>query len=92
MRLFRDATVVVGAHGAGLAGLLFSRRGTRVVEFALPEPHARHYAHASAALELEYWVVPMRAGMYALDMTVPVPPIADLVTRLFAGELRCQTG
>jgi capsular polysaccharide biosynthesis protein len=33
VRLFRNAEIVVGPHGAGFTNLIFSRPGTRVIEF-----------------------------------------------------------
>ena len=39
---FVAASVVVGAHGAGLANLVFCRPGTRILEF-MPMDHVRPY-------------------------------------------------
>ena len=39
---FAAASVVVGAHGAGLANLVFCRPGTRILEF-MPMDHVRPY-------------------------------------------------
>jgi capsular polysaccharide biosynthesis protein len=52
--LFRDADVVGGVHGAGLANLVYCRPGTRVVE-VLPEHWGwPFYRSLSAAVGLDY--------------------------------------
>lgn len=52
--LFRDADVVAGVHGAGLANLVYCRPGTRVVE-VLPEHWGwPFYRSLSAAVGLDY--------------------------------------
>ncbi|WP_461782998.1 glycosyltransferase family 61 protein [Prosthecobacter sp.] len=52
--LFRDAEVVAGVHGAGLANLVYCRPGTRVVE-VLPEHWGwPFYRSLSAAVGLDY--------------------------------------
>ncbi|MCX6838547.1 MAG: glycosyltransferase family 61 protein [Verrucomicrobia bacterium] len=52
--LFRDADVVAGIHGAGLANLVYCRPGTRVVE-VLPEHWGwPFYRSLSAAVGLDY--------------------------------------
>ena len=57
LKLFQQADVVIGAHGAALANVLFSPPSTSVVEFALQEGAFRQYAHLCAALGLDYWAV-----------------------------------
>ncbi len=51
---FREATHVVGPHGAGLANILFCAPGTRVLE--VMHPHYATYAYAviAAPLGLDY--------------------------------------
>lgn len=53
-RTFSQARVVVGAHGAGLANILFCRPGTRLLEL-IPTDHVYpHYYTLAAAGGLDY--------------------------------------
>jgi hypothetical protein len=56
--LFRDAILVVGSHGAGLANIFFCRPGAGVLEIATRNPNHQMYKHAAAALNLHYWSHP----------------------------------
>ena len=50
----RAADVIISMHGAGLANLLWARRGTAVVEIFPAEKRRYGYEHLSAMLGLEY--------------------------------------
>lgn len=55
IRLFQQAELVVGPHGAGLANLVFCRRGARVLEL-LPEHYVNPVFNVLAQQSgLEYW-------------------------------------
>ena len=57
VRLMREAAVVCGLHGAGLANVLFCQPGAHVVEIADPGfPNPNFYAIA-AALGHRYWLL-----------------------------------
>jgi capsular polysaccharide biosynthesis protein len=71
---FAAASLVVGAHGAGLADIVFCAPGTRVIEF-LPSGHRYPYfATLSAASELRYAAVACVSvsGASHADFTVDV--------------------
>lgn len=54
VRLFRNAEIVAGPHGAGFTNLIFCREGTKVVEI-LPEANEKHfYWGVSEELKLDY--------------------------------------
>lgn len=59
---FRDATHVVGPHGAGLANILFCAPGTHVLEVFHPHYGTWAYAVAGAALGLDYASLVARDG------------------------------
>lgn len=53
-KLFNEAEIVVGAHGAGFSNLVFCQPGTKVLEF-FPENYVRHsYYDICNRCELEY--------------------------------------
>jgi hypothetical protein len=54
IRLFRGVKIVVAPHGAGLANLVFSRPGTRVIECCGREYVNSCFAQLSEACELDY--------------------------------------
>jgi capsular polysaccharide biosynthesis protein len=59
---FRDATHIVGGHGAGLANILFSPPGTRVLEVFHPLYGTWAYAMIAPTLGLEYATMIARDG------------------------------
>ena len=60
--LFSRADVVIGVHGAGLANAVLMRAGGHLVEYVLPERHARYYEHLAASNELAYHQIGLGAG------------------------------
>eukprot|EP00011_Vannellida_sp_DIVA3-517-6-12_P007239 CAMPEP_0114624770 /NCGR_PEP_ID=MMETSP0168-20121206/10933_1 /TAXON_ID=95228 ORGANISM="Vannella sp., Strain DIVA3 517/6/12" /NCGR_SAMPLE_ID=MMETSP0168 /ASSEMBLY_ACC=CAM_ASM_000044 /LENGTH=693 /DNA_ID=CAMNT_0001836045 /DNA_START=35 /DNA_END=2112 /DNA_ORIENTATION=- len=56
--LFRKAAAVVGAHGAGLANILFCERETAIIELRSNPKAVTEYSRMSSALGLDYWNVP----------------------------------
>jgi len=54
VRLFRNAEVVMGPHGAGFTNLIFSKPGTRVVEILAKGYERRCYWTLSAELGHDY--------------------------------------
>ena len=55
--MFRDAAVVVGVHGGGLANMLFCQPRTVVIELAMPEPMYVMYRYLAAALGHEMYQI-----------------------------------
>jgi len=54
LRLFRNAEVVVGPHGAGFTNLIFSKPGTRVIEIFAKGHERRCYWSLSSELGHDY--------------------------------------
>eukprot|EP00040_Diaphanoeca_grandis_P024907 m.137543 g.137543 ORF g.137543 m.137543 type:complete len:631 (+) comp29926_c0_seq2:89-1981(+) len=54
LKLFQHAVVVVGVHGGAFANIVACGSGTKIIEIAFRSDFTRHYAHASAALSLDY--------------------------------------
>jgi capsular polysaccharide biosynthesis protein len=93
IKLFSRATHVVGAHGAGLANMMFCQPGSAVIEFATPDPHHhwRCYRNLAHALDLRYGLVsaestaPADAGFEErrdADFVVDLDNLHEAVTRL----------
>lgn len=74
-RLFRDAAVVVAAHGAGNANFVFCARGAKIFEIFSPLHGTSAFFQIAGAVGAEYWAV---EG----DETLVVP--VDVLTRSHA--------
>ena len=75
MALFRAAKIIVGVHGGALANIVACESGTKLIELGFQAPFTMHYAHAAAALGLEYELVlldidPLGRGVGAKTVTV----------------------
>jgi hypothetical protein len=80
MRLMRDAAVVAGPHGAGLANLIFCAPGSRIIELLPDERHRPLYSrlalaagcsHAWAAVDFSR--APARLGDFAAKLHAFAP-------------------
>jgi len=81
VRLFSGAAMVVGPHGGGLSNVLFCQDGASLVEFALPEPTMRFYAHAAVALSLDYWVVTAPPDSFRKDFEINADEVEQVATQ-----------
>lgn len=72
---FRDAEVIVAAHGAGLANIAFCDAGTRLVELFPPETKYTYYK-ISQTLDMMYYLLRSpghpRATMARADYPIPL--------------------
>lgn len=57
-KLFNSANIVIGAHGAGLANIIFCQPMSSIIEFAPQNKLWNIYGYLSTALDLDYWIVP----------------------------------
>jgi capsular polysaccharide biosynthesis protein len=62
MATLREADVVVGFHGAGLANIAWSKPGTRVIEVFLGEPFTDYYRNLAGLAGHRYGSLSTRAG------------------------------
>ena len=69
--LFRNAAVVVGAHGGALANLIVCRPNTGVVEIGFKTVSARHYEHMSSVLGLNYQRVRVKEDLLHRALMAP---------------------
>lgn len=74
IKLFRSASAVIGAHGAGLANMIFCKPGAVVREFATRDPHQHWRCYHSLAHAMGH-----RYGVVVSDSTAG--PDADFDTR-----------
>ncbi|HET9019780.1 MAG TPA: glycosyltransferase family 61 protein [Acetobacteraceae bacterium] len=75
---FRDATHIVGPHGAGLGNILFCAPGAHVLEVFHPHYGTWAYAMASGPLGLDYASLVARDGESdAPDFNDPAWPLPD---------------
>lgn len=78
IRLFSEASVVVGPHGGGLTNLLWCNPGTKVIEFFNSAYASHYYYYICKILDLEYYYmveqinIPNHWSQTAVDITVDV--------------------
>lgn len=78
VRLFREASVITGPHGAAMANLIFSREGTRVLELgtrAYENPCFEHLCASSGILYSKFIGKEERSGDPGSDYTVDVDSV-----------------
>ncbi len=80
IELFKQASVVVGMHGAGLSHVVFSPPGTAVVEFLFMSDPPMIFWHMTAALHQHYVMLPLPQSWW-LEQTVQVP-VQDVLDAL----------
>jgi hypothetical protein len=60
VRLFQEAEIVTGPHGAGLTNIAWCRPGTKIVEF-FPSPDGPYGAPRNATAD--YWIIAQLRGL-----------------------------
>lgn len=79
VELFRNASCVVGVHGAGLANMIFAPAGTHIIEI-MPERYSRFcYVDLSAQLQHHHRVVFASRGRKRNDLRVSLEAMAAAV-------------
>ena len=75
--IFSHAKVIIGAHGSGLTNIIFSPRGTKVIELVSPNYIRHYYCGISQKIGLEHYYLkgedfgcaPIRKLMYQNPLT-----------------------
>lgn len=74
IKVFRRAKIVVAPHGAGLANIVFSQRGTRIVEFFNRSYVNGCYWRLAAIQGLDYRPI-VAAGAEPIEFDLPANPL-----------------
>lgn len=75
--LFREASVVMAAHGAGLSHIIHCRPGTRVIELMPQGVDRPCYSHLSQLIGLRHRVIEAPRRGWHQDMTVPIEAVHE---------------
>ena len=64
--MFQRARIVIGAHGAGLANIIFAAPNkTAIIEFPMDSDHHNlYFSHVAASLDMYYWQLPALVNTY----------------------------
>eukprot|EP00978_Attheya_sp_CCMP212_P026414 scaffold86835_cov36-Attheya_sp.AAC.1 len=57
VQMFRRAKIVIGPHGAAMTNLIFSQKGTPVVEYMTPEIFRPWLFYGGATIGMKWWPV-----------------------------------
>ena len=86
--LFQSAEFIIGAHGAGLANLLFCEPGTKVIELMPSVEFRSFFWFISQKLDLVYGLQFCDANRYEDDITVDIEKLQRLIRMVDALPVR----
>lgn len=78
-KIFQRADVVVGLHGACMSNLIFSKPNTTLVEFPVRSKYWDVFGYMSAALDLDYWIVPDVSSNFLGPLTLNRSKIDSII-------------
>jgi hypothetical protein len=85
VKLFQQAKLIIGAHGAGLSNMIFGTKGTPIIEIFPADLVNACYWHLSWILENPHHIlVAKSSGRPLLNMTVDLDKLYSLITRIGA--------
>jgi capsular polysaccharide biosynthesis protein len=87
--MFRNARVVLGPHGAGLANIVFAPTTTTVLEFTMSPNVNNTYGHLARAFGQQYVLLSQPACGYHGDYVITHEDIASITTAVRAA-LTCS--
>lgn len=79
IRLFSEAEVIVGPHGAALAFTIFMNNAATLIELNAPMKTKRHYSHVAWHLELDYYKVKCKPVGDVEDIEVDVERVLRML-------------
>lgn len=79
IELFAQARVIIGAHGSGLANMVFAAPGTQVLELMPQKSLFPVFWHLAAALGLSYWLHAVPGVSKFDNFSVPAAEIVGAV-------------
>ena len=81
INLFQRAKLIIGAHGAGLTNMIFSPKGTNIIELMTNEMGNICYWHLAELLEMNYKIVPVN-GTAEIGLDVDIEKLNYTVDKL----------
>lgn len=79
--LFQEASVVMGAHGAGLSHIIHCRPGTLVIELMPQGVDRPCYSHLSQLTGVRHRVIEAPRRGWHQDMIIPIETLDDALAR-----------
>lgn len=86
IKLFREAAVVVAAHGAGLSHIIHCRPGTLVIELMPRGVNRLCYPPLSQVSRLRHIVIKAARSGWHQDMVVPIETLDEALAKGRCGE------
>lgn len=86
IKLFREAAVVVAAHGAGLTHIIHCRPGTLVIELMPRGVNRPCYSHLCRLGSLRHLVIEAARSGWHQDMVVPLETLDEALAKGRCGE------
>jgi len=62
--IFKEATIIVAPHGAGMTNMVWTRPGTSIVQFPMNPNTDNCFGYLAIGLDLDYWIVPQINSYY----------------------------
>ena len=81
--LWNQAKIVIGPHGDQLVNLIFSNPKTKVIEIIHTEGDVYgHYYWIANAMNLEYWVLPIKNATMQSNYQVPIQKLLNMLKKM----------
>ena len=84
IKLFSEAEIILGAHGAGLTNILYCHPGTQIVELLSQKNNRLCYPALSRMCGLRHVLIRARQSARRQDMIVPMQALEQVLTKATA--------